>query len=184
MTRSLTRSLSLPVTRSGHAPRRRAAGALLLALSTTGLVASAEPGSGATAGAATRAPTCDDLNWSALVLAANPDIRESCLGVYVLGDTYYARSRIELVRIRGNALTFRPQHRDGSFGKARRITVPPDWRVTVGGHRYGPRDLSPGQQLDVFLPEDRFALGVPGASDAGPALLPIETPELPPGPGN
>ena len=105
-------------------------------------------------------PTCDELVWSAQVLAANPDIKQSCLGVYERGDTLYARSEIELTRVRGNRLTFRPMHRDGSKGRARSITVPSTWRAEIKGRSYRAGELLPGQRLNVFIPEDRFALAV------------------------
>lgn len=126
-----------------------------------------------------RAPTCDDLNWSAQVIAANPDIRQSCLGVYVRNNTYYARSTIEIVRIRGNALSFRPLHVDGSKGVTRRVRVPAGWRAKIDGQEYGPADLSPGQQLSVYIPEDRFALAIhDGAFDGDEELMAIEQAEV------
>lgn len=105
-------------------------------------------------------PTCDELVWSAQVLAANPDIRESCLGVYERNNTLYARSEIELTRVRGNRITFRPLHRDGSKGRARSINVPSSWRADIQGRSYRAGELLPGQRLSVFIPEDRFALAV------------------------
>lgn len=107
-----------------------------------------------------RPPTCDDLVWSAQVLAANPDIRESCQGVYQRGDELYARVEITLTRVRGNRLTFRPSHLDGSQGRPRSIVVPGSWRATIDGQEYRARELMAGQQLSVFIPEDRFALAL------------------------
>lgn len=126
-----------------------------------------------------RAPTCDDLNWSVQVVAANPDIREACLGVYVRNDTYYARSQIELVQVRGNTLTFRPVHRDGSKGKIRRVTVPAGWQALIEGRRYSASQLSTGQRLDVFIPEDRFALAIPdGNFEGDEEMMAIEQAEV------
>mgnify|MGYP001105883421 CR=1 FL=1 len=88
-----------------------------------------------------RAPTCDDLVWSAQVLAANPDIDESCQGVYQRGNELYAKVGITLTRVRGNRLTFRPEHLDGSQGKARSIVVPNSWRATIDGREDRARDL-------------------------------------------
>lgn len=107
-----------------------------------------------------RAPTCDDLVWSAQVLAANPDIHDSCQGVYQRGDELYAKVGITLTRVRGNRLSFRPQHLDGTQGKARSIVVPDRWRASINGEEYRARDLMAGQRLNVFIPEDRFALAL------------------------
>jgi hypothetical protein len=126
-----------------------------------------------------RAPTCDDLNWSAQVIAANPTIRQSCIGVYVRNDTYYARSRIELVRINGNFLSFRPLLVDGGKGETRRVRVPAGWVARIDGRDYTPGDLSPGQQLDVYIPEDRFALAIhDGSFDGDEEMMAIEQAEV------
>lgn len=118
----------------------------------------------ALAGALERAPECEDLNWSAQVIAANPDISRSCLGVYVRNNKYFAKSQIEVVRVNGYSLTFRAVRRDGSLGKPRRVTVPTTWRAQIDGVSYRAADLYAGQRLNVYIPEDRFALTVHGAS--------------------
>ena len=85
------------------------------------------------ASAQSRAPTCEDLVWSAQVLAANPDIRNACQGVYVRNNKLYAKVNIELLRVSGNRLTFQTRWTDGGTGKARSITVPASWRVALNG---------------------------------------------------
>lgn len=127
--------------------------------------------------AQSEAPTCDDLVWAAQVLAANPDIAESCQGVYERGGQLFAKVDIELTRVRGNRLTFRPQHTNGSMGSPRSIVVPNSWRATLDGQDYRARDLLPGQELTVYIPEDRFALAVADemlAEDAEMELIGIE----------
>lgn len=124
-----------------------------------------------------RAPDCSDLVWSAQVLAANPDIDASCQGVYQRGDELYARVEITLTRVRGNRITFRPRHVNGGEGAARSIVVPGSWRASIDGREYRARDLLPGQQLSVFIPEDRFALALGDDTltrDDDPELIDIE----------
>ena len=106
------------------------------------------------------APTCDDLVWSAQVLEANPDIGLSCQGVFEQGGELYAKVTIEIPRARGNRSTFRPQHTDGSRGDLRSITVPSAWRANIGGQSYRASELLPGQELNVYMPQDRFALAM------------------------
>lgn len=110
--------------------------------------------------------TCSDLNWSAQVLAANPDIEQSCRGVYEKDGRLYAEAEVEVVRVRGSTITFRPLHVDGSKGESRKITVAPAWRATIDGREYRASELERGQQLQVYLPEDRFALAL--QDDDGP----------------
>jgi len=113
--------------------------------------------SGPTAGQG-RAPTCDSLVWSAQVLQANPNIARACQGVYVRRGELFAKIRIEVTRVRGNVMTFRPFFRDGTQGAPRSIEVPADWRVNLDGRLYHARDLAAGQELSIYMPEDRFAL--------------------------
>lgn len=112
--------------------------------------------------------TCADLNWSAEVLANNPDIAESCQSVFEKDGELYAKATVEVVRVRGNRMTFRPLHTDGTMGDSRSIQVPSSWRAEIGGRSYRASDLMRGQQLNVYLPQDRFALAVSDGSDEGP----------------
>jgi hypothetical protein len=104
--------------------------------------------------------TCADLNWSAEVLAANPDIAAMCQTVYDKDGKLFAKTSIEVVRVRGNTMTFRPKHIDGTLGDSRSVNLDSSWRATIGGREYRARDLTRGQELNVYLPEDRFALAV------------------------
>lgn len=103
---------------------------------------------------------CAELQWSAQVLALNPDIALACQGVYEKDGVLYARATIEVVNVVGNKLRFRTLLTNGSKGKRRSITVGNDWRVTLDGQEYRASDLLPGQQLNIYLPEDRFVLSV------------------------
>jgi hypothetical protein len=116
-------------------------------------------------GAMSQAPTCADIDWAANVLAANPDIRDTCKGVYEKDGKLYAKATLEVVRVRGNTVTFRPQHTDGTLGDARTVTVPSGWRADIAGRNYRASDLMRGQELNIYIPEDRWALHV--ADDDG-----------------
>ena len=107
--------------------------------------------------------SCADLNWSAEVLAANPDIGQSCQAVYEKNGKLFAKASIEVVRVRGNRMTFRPMHTDGTKGDSRSIQLDSAFRAEIGGRSYRASDLMRGQQLNVYLPEDRFALAVEDA---------------------
>ncbi|MEM9256219.1 MAG: hypothetical protein AAGA91_12285 [Pseudomonadota bacterium] len=110
--------------------------------------------------------TCADLDWSAEVLARNPDIGQSCFGVYEKDGKLYAKTEIEVIRVRGNTITFRPLHTDGTKGESRSVTVGNDFRAIIAGREYRASDLMRGQILNVYLPEDRFALHI--ADEDGP----------------
>ncbi len=109
--------------------------------------------------------SCDDLTWSADYLAQNPEVGAMCQTVYEKDGELFAKVSIEVTRIRGNKMTFRPIHKDGTKGERRSITLPTDWRAKIAGREYRASDLVAGQELNVYLPQDRFALTI-GDDDA------------------
>ena len=90
----------------------------------------------------------------------NPDIALACEGVYEKDGILYAKATIEVVRVQGNTLRFRTLRTDGSKGDRRSVTLDSQWRVNLSGKEYRLMDLVEGQQLNIYLPEDRFALTV------------------------
>lgn len=108
--------------------------------------------------------SCADLQWSAEVLAQNPDIGKACKTVYEKDGSLFAKASIEVVRVRGNRMTFRTLLTDGTKGQTRSVQLESNWRAKIGGRQYRASDLSRGQQLNVYMPQDRFALTV---ADAG-----------------
>lgn len=125
---------------------------------------------------------CGDLNWSAEALAANPDIAKSCQAVYEKNGELYAKASIEVVRVRGNRMTFRPLHTDGTKGDSRSVQLDNAWRAEIGGRSYRASDLMRGQQLNVYIPEDRFALIVEdadGPDEADLVIIEEEVVEMP-----
>jgi hypothetical protein len=126
--------------------------------------------------------SCADLNWSAEVLAANPDIAMSCQAVYEKDGELYAKATIEVIRVRGNRMTFRTMHTDGGKGDSRSVTLPATWRAEIGGRSYRASDLMRGQQLNVYIPQDRFALAVEdsdGVDSADVVVIEEEVVEMP-----
>lgn len=110
--------------------------------------------------AAAQAPTCDDIEWAGSVTAEYPDIAQACQGVYERDGKLYAKAEVEVQRVRGNRITFRPLHTDGSKGSSHSVLVPSSWRANIAGVDYRASDLVSGQELDVFIPSDRWALAV------------------------
>ena len=128
--------------------------------------------------------TCSDINWSAQILTDYPTIDQFCQAVYERNGKLYAKGTVEVVRVRGNTITFRPLHTDGTMGDSRTVTVPSDWRAKIAGRNYRASDLMRGQQLNVYIPEDRFALAMQDEDMGGvdeTYIVPIEeeTVEMP-----
>jgi len=107
------------------------------------------------------------FGWSDAALAANPDVGLLCQGVYVKGDTYYAKATIRITRVDGLRVTFVPYRRDGSLGKARSVSLSRDWKVIINGEELTASNLVKGQELTVFIPQDRFAISIGGPGAGG-----------------
>ena len=147
-----------------------------------GLALSVSAGSAMAQSGASSTVTCADLNWAAEVLAMNPDIAESCQAVYEKNGELYAKATIEVVRVRGNLMTFRPLHTDGTMGDSRSVQLDSAWRAEIAGRSYRASDLMRGQQLNVYLPQDRFALAVSdadGLDEADLVVIEEEVVEMP-----
>ncbi len=112
----------------------------------------------------TRLPTCASLKWSAAVHESYPDIDQICQGVYEKDGVLYARAEVEVLRVSGNRLTLRTLHTDGSRGHQTSMRVGPNWRARIDGKDYRAGELVGGQRLTVYIPQDRFAFAVDGAS--------------------
>jgi len=110
-------------------------------------------------------PTCATLNWSEAVHRSYPDIEEICQGVYERDGVLYARAEVEVLRVAGNRLTLRTLHNDGSRGHQTSMRVGPNWRAQIDGRAYRVGELIGGQRLTVYIPQDRFAFALDGATD-------------------
>lgn len=104
------------------------------------------------------APTCNDLTWSDEARQAYPDIDLLCRGVYERNGIYYAKALIEVSGVLGNKISFHVLHRDGTKGPLRGVRVSVNWTATLDGKTYRASELNRGQQLNIYLPEGRFAL--------------------------
>lgn len=119
------------------------------------------------------AVNCEDLRWSEAVLQANPDIAKACRGVFEKDGVLYALARIEVAQVQGNTLRFRTLRTDGSKGPRRSVKLPYSFRVKLDGRDYRISQLTVGQELEIFLPEDRFALAVMGAGGEAGVSIPV-----------
>lgn len=100
--------------------------------------------------------TCDDIDFASVVRDNYPDIDQACLGVVERNGELFAKTSVEVIRARGNNVTFKFQHPDGSFGPVQTAQLPPEWRAAIAGRNIRARDLVRGQQLNVYLPQDRW----------------------------
>ncbi|TGD71422.1 hypothetical protein E4634_19320 [Mangrovimicrobium sediminis] len=120
------------------------------------------------------APGCADLDWNPATLEANPDITRACRGVYQREGRLYARVEVEVVKVQGNRIVYKPRYTDGSFGAPRGVDAARGFRVTIEGQAYSASQLQRGQRLTVYLPEDRFVLESGQLHTDPAAALPVQ----------
>lgn len=126
----------------------------------TKLLASAGLSALLLAGASAQAAdlSCDDIEFSTAVTSEFPSIAGACDAVVVKNGKKYARVEVEVVRARGRTLTFKIMNNDGTSAGSYSTTVDSSWRAQIDGRSYRASELYRGQELNVYLPEDRWAV--------------------------
>ena len=100
--------------------------------------------------------TCADIEFSYEITSRYPDAGNGCLDVVEVNGERFAKMTVELLRTGPNNAVFRFKHPDGSFGPTQRANLDSDWRAEIGGREYRISQLQRGQELNVYLPSDRW----------------------------
>jgi hypothetical protein len=125
--------------------------------------------------------SCSDIEWSSNITSEYPNIANACDAVVEKNGNKFARVEVEIQRVRGRTLTFKIINNDGTSGGSYTQTVDTGWRAKIAGRSYRPSELFRGQELNVYIPSDRWA--VIAMDDDGPdmadAVEIMAAPELP-----
>jgi hypothetical protein len=108
-----------------------------------------------------QAPSCNDLNFTGPVAREFPDARKACLDVVEREGKDFAHFQARIRNVRGGTVEAEFRMPDGTYSRPITVTPDPSARVRIGGRDYRWRELSRGQELDVWLPPDRWELAVP-----------------------
>ncbi|MAF84160.1 MAG: hypothetical protein CL797_08665 [Chromatiales bacterium] len=112
--------------------------------------------------------TCADINWKPNILASFAGIDQACQEVVIRDGKNYAHFEVKLVRAqKSGQVTVQMKLRDGSYVKGT-FFAPMDFHVLSdsGRTRFHMDELSPGDVLDVFIPESRIENGTLGENTA------------------
>lgn len=113
----------------------------------------------------TQAASCADVAWEADLLARYPRIGDACQEVVMSEGRKWARFEAKLVRAYADGrVTLDFQDRRGS--SIEQITLLParSQRVSIDGRSVEFKDVQRAQELNLYLPEGRFAMATePGA---------------------
>jgi hypothetical protein len=101
--------------------------------------------------------TCNDVTFNYEMTSRFPDIQTACIDVIEVEGDRFAQFSVELVSTRRNNATFRfKDPDDGSYGPTQSVTLDPNWRAEIGGREYRVSELSRGQELNIYLPSDKW----------------------------
>ena len=116
--------------------------------------------------------SCRDLEFTGPVAREFPQARDACIGVETRDGRPYAHFNARIRSVRGNTVEAEFKMPDGTYSRPISVTPDPDSRVRIAGRNYRWRDLSRGQELDVWLPPDRWEIVVPEDPEAQFAAAP------------
>jgi hypothetical protein len=105
--------------------------------------------------------SCSDLTFTGPVAREFPDARNACLDVVTRDGRPFAHFNARIRSVRGNTVEAEFKMPDGTFTRPISVTPDPSSRVRIAGRNYRWSELSRGQELDVYLPPDRWEIAVP-----------------------
>jgi hypothetical protein len=117
---------------------------------------------------------CGDVRFTGPVLSQFPEAQEACLGIETREGRQYAHFEAEIQGVSGQQVRARFKLPNGQYSETFSFTPSSNARVTIAGQQYRYRDLARGQELDVYLPPDRWELNVPETANFASATV-VET---------
>ena len=106
-------------------------------------------------------PSCNDLTFTGPVAREFPDARRACLDVVQRDGKDFAHFQARIRNVRGGTVEAEFRMPDGTYSRPITVTPDPSARVRIEGRNYRWSELSRGQELDVWLPPDRWEIVVP-----------------------
>ncbi|MEO2176097.1 MAG: LPXTG cell wall anchor domain-containing protein [bacterium] len=105
--------------------------------------------------------SCSDMHFTDEMMGRFPDLNEACMEVIEHEGKNFAKIEMEVVRASNRTLRFKLHHRDGGSSDVYEVRPDSDLRINLSGQSTRIRDLTRGQVLSVYLPDDRFTIGDP-----------------------
>jgi hypothetical protein len=130
----------------------------ILALAGVLLAAVAQPAMAQTD--MTTTASCDQIEFTSRVYNQLPNAKDFCLEVALRDNKLYAHFASEFVRRSGSDVVLRFKTPDGTLSDPIQITPPEDQRVSINGRDLRLRELNRGDEVDIWLPHDRFEVAL------------------------
>ena len=104
---------------------------------------------------------CGDIQFAASILSQFPEAPAACLGVETRNGQQFARFRGEIRDVIGRQVSARFELPAGGYSKTYQFTPNSNARVTIAGQTLRYTELQRGQELNIYLPADRWEFNVP-----------------------
>jgi hypothetical protein len=104
---------------------------------------------------------CGDLVFTGDIARQYPNAKNACLDVVTKDGQQFAHFKARITRVRGNTVEAEFKQPDGTYTRPISFTPAPNARIRIAGQSYRYSDLTRGQELDVYLPPNRWAVAVP-----------------------
>jgi hypothetical protein len=101
---------------------------------------------------------CPGIQFTGAIAREFPNAANACLDVVTRDGQQFAHFQARVARVRGNTVEAEFRLPDGTWSRAVAVTPDAGARVRIAGRTYRFRDLTRGQELDVYLPPDRWRL--------------------------
>ena len=123
--------------------------------------------------------TCADIEWLPVVTDQYPNIADACSDVLMKNGKVMAKVEVVVTRVGSRTASFRFLHPDGTRSDVYRTALGSNWVALIDGVEVHQRDLVRGQKLNVYIPNDRWAVIYEDADgpDLVDAVALVEVPE-------
>jgi hypothetical protein len=132
-----------------------------------------------------QAPSCRDVMFTSEITDRFPNARDACLGVVEKNGEQYAKFTAEIDRVSGGRVDLKFLLPDGSYSRTFSFNPPSDARVRIQGRTYRYRDLNRGQQINIYVPPNRWMFATHTQESADfeePAVVAVSTVPVSPAP--
>jgi hypothetical protein len=116
---------------------------------------------------------CGDITFTGDIGTRFPQAKNACLDLVNKNGQQFAHFKAEIMGVQGSQVRARFKLPNGQYSQTYAFNPDPSSRININGTRYRFSELSRGQELDVYLPADRFEFDVP-ASDNFAAAAPAD----------
>jgi hypothetical protein len=120
---------------------------------------------------------CGNVTFTGPVASQFPEAKNACLEMVTRNGQQFAHFKGEIVGISGGQVRARFKLPNGQYSQTYAFRPDPATRININGQRYRFSELQRGQELDVYLPPDRWEFDLPETDNfaAAPDVVRITT---------